>query len=55
MFTRTGTIGRGLVHLGDNAFHPAGAAAVRIRFGLDGDVRTLTVLDPEVMLTARGT
>jgi hypothetical protein len=49
LFTRKGTVGRGLVHVGDHAFHPAGASAVRIRFA-DG---TLTVHDPDVVVTAR--
>ena len=31
-WTRKGTMGRWLFHLGDRAFHPAGAPAVRIRF-----------------------
>jgi hypothetical protein len=51
MFTRPGTMGRPLTHLGGHAFHPAGASAVRIRFSASGGV--LTVHDPDVVLTAR--
>ena len=53
MFVRKGAIGRGLVHLGDHAFHPAGASAVRIRFGGSGADAMLTVHDPGPVLTAR--
>jgi hypothetical protein len=49
LFTRQGTVGRPIYHLGDRAFYPAGAAAVRVRFA--GPV--LTVHDPGVVLTAR--
>jgi hypothetical protein len=52
-WTRKGTTGRGLVHLGDRTFHPAGAAAVRIRFADDPGGMVMTVNDPDVMLTAR--
>jgi len=48
-FTRLGTTPRGLFHLGDHVFHPAGASAVRIRFA--GDM--LTVFDPDLVLSAR--
>ncbi len=52
-FTRTGAVTRGLVHLGEHVFHPAGASAVRIRFaGADAKAQ-LTVHDPDVVLTAR--
>jgi hypothetical protein len=53
MFTRTGATPRGLRHLGDRVFHPAGAAAVRIRFAAsDGGALTLTVHDPDLLITA---
>jgi hypothetical protein len=48
LFTRTGATPRGLVHLGDHAFHPAGASAVRIQF----KDSTLTIHDPEPILVA---
>lgn len=53
-WTRKGTMGRPLVHLGDHAFYPAGAPAVRIRFVEinEGSV-VMTVHDPELVLTAR--
>jgi hypothetical protein len=44
--------GRGLFHLGDKTFHPAGAAAVRIKFGSSGGTATLTVTDGEIVVTA---
>jgi len=53
MFTRAGTVGRGLFHLGEHAFHPAGASAVRIRFSATDAGIVLTVHDPTVVLTAR--
>ena len=52
-FTRPGTVGRGLVHLGDRVFHPIGAKAVRIRFTSAGSDIVLTVHDPDVVLTAQ--
>jgi hypothetical protein len=47
-FQRPGSDSRGLIHMGERAFHPAGAAAVRIRF----TGRHLTINDPDVILTA---
>jgi len=47
-FHRAGSDSRGLIHVGDRVFHPAGAAAVRIRF----TGKQLTVHDPDVILTA---
>jgi hypothetical protein len=54
-FKRVGTSARNLTHLGEHAFHPAGAPAVRIRFGAAGDLAAtdLTVFDPELVLSAR--
>ena len=52
-FTRSGTIGRGLTHIGDLVFHPAGASAVKIRFENKGSEIILTVYDPDVVLAAR--
>jgi hypothetical protein len=48
LFARAGTTPRGLVHMGNGAFYPAGASAVRIQF----KGSTLTVHDPEPMLVA---
>jgi len=54
MFLRKGAIARGLTHVGDRAFHPMGAAAVRIRFTAAGPRgMTLTVHDPDLIVTAR--
>jgi hypothetical protein len=53
MFQRQGMpFGRGLLHLGDRAFHPAGASAVRIRFATANGVTTLTVADGPIVVTA---
>jgi hypothetical protein len=48
LFTRQGTVGRPLYHIGGRAFYPAGASAVRIRFA----DAVLTVHDPGLVLTA---
>jgi hypothetical protein len=53
MFTRAGTIGRGLNHLGDRVFSPAGAEAVRVKFVKGDEGAVLAVLDGEVVLRAR--
>ena len=54
-FMRAGTIARGLIHVGDRAFHPMGASAVRIRFtsvnGTNGSMN-LAIHDPTLVLTA---
>jgi hypothetical protein len=52
-WTRKGTMGRPLYHIGDNTFYPAGAPAVRIAFGNDDDGVLMTINDPDVVLTAR--
>jgi hypothetical protein len=53
-FTRKGATPRGLLHMGDRAFHPMGAAAVRIRFApAERGGMTLSVHDPDVVLVAR--
>lgn len=49
MFTRKGHFARPLTHLGDHAFHPAGASAVRIRFAGD----KLIVQDPDPVIVAK--
>ena len=43
---------RGLAHLGDRVFYPTGAAAVRVRFTGAGNALTVSVLDPDVIVTA---
>jgi hypothetical protein len=51
-WTRHGTMGRPLFHLGDRVFYPWGASAVRIRFLEEGAGMRMTVHDPDVVLTA---
>ncbi len=51
-WTRAGAVPRPLFHVGDNAFHPAGAPAVRIRFAESGRDTIMTVSDPDPVLTA---
>jgi hypothetical protein len=53
IWTRKGTVGRYLFHLGDEVFYPGGAPAVRIRFSEDAGVRLMTVSDPEIVLVAK--
>lgn len=52
-WTRKGTIGRPLFHLGERTFYPAGATHVRIQFKEDAAGAVMTVTDAETVLTAR--
>jgi hypothetical protein len=53
-FKRGATSPRNLVSLGDHAFHPVGAPAVRVRFTMSGEAAgELAVFDPGVVLRAR--
>jgi hypothetical protein len=52
-WTRKGSIGRPLVHVGERAFYPAGAPSVRIRFAEDKDAIVMSVDDPQLVMTAR--
>ena len=52
-FGRPPRFPRGLTHLGAYEFVPAGAEAVRVRFDDVGGAVTLTVHDPDVVLTAK--
>jgi hypothetical protein len=52
MWTRRGTMGRPLFHLGDRVFYPLGASSVRIRFAAQKDEIRMTVQDPDVVMTA---
>jgi len=53
-FKRGTMMARNLIPLGDNAFHPAGAPAVRVRFAVEGEKASeLTVFDPDLVLRAR--
>lgn len=53
VFTRPGSPGRGLVHLGDRTFHPVGGREVRIRFAGEGSNMTVTVHDPGPIVIAK--
>lgn len=53
IWTRKGTVGRFLFHLGDQVFYPGGAPAVRIRFIEEAGVRIMTVMDPDLVLVAK--
>ena len=53
MWTRKGTMGRPLYHLGNKTFYPAGAPAVKIAFRSDDQGILMTVSDPDVVLTAK--
>ena len=50
-WTRAGSMGRPLFHLGNRVFYPAGASAVRIAFTADSANTRMTVHDPDVILT----
>ncbi|MCG3123358.1 MAG: hypothetical protein GIKADHBN_01774 [Phycisphaerales bacterium] len=50
---RPGHTKRGLNHVGNDEFFPAGSAAVRIRFDLASAVRTLTVVDGSMSIAAK--
>jgi hypothetical protein len=52
-WTRKGTVGRPLYHLGNRVFYPAGASEVRIRFVDENDTIVMSVNDPELVLTAK--
>lgn len=52
-WTRKGTMGRWILHLGDRVFYPCGASAVRIRFTENDAGLLMTVSDPDVVLVAR--
>lgn len=53
MIARTGGTARGLMHLGSFEFCPVGAENVRVRFAEAGGTWTLTIHDPDLVLTAR--
>jgi hypothetical protein len=52
-WTRRGTMTRPLFHLGELAFYPAGAPAVRIRFSNDANGVRMAVNDGDLVLSAR--
>ena len=49
---RPGAFPRNLTHLGDHAFYPSGATAVRIRFAERSAKLTVSVFDPDLIVTA---
>lgn len=53
LWTRKGTMGRPLYHVGERVFYPAGARAVKVRFREEGDGVEMSVEDPGVVLVAR--
>ena len=53
--TRPGKTQLNLLHLGSYEFYPIGSFATRFRFAESGGVWTLTLHDPDVVLTARRT
>jgi hypothetical protein len=54
MIRRADQTGRGLIYLGENQFHPAGAESVRIRFVVNADTATeISVHDPDLLMRAR--
>lgn len=44
---------RGLTHIGDLQFHPVGASAVRVRFDRGPSGMSMSVLDPDLVVTAK--
>jgi hypothetical protein len=51
--SRPGHTPRGLAHLGSFEFYPAGAENVRVRFAESGGGITLTIHDPDVVLSVK--
>jgi hypothetical protein len=52
-WTRKGTMGRPLFHLGGSVFYPWGASAVRIRFTNDNGDTLMTINDPDTVLSVK--
>jgi hypothetical protein len=52
-WVRKSATSRGLFHLGDHSFYPAGAPSVRIQFTEETGTILMTVTDAEFVLTAR--
>jgi ankyrin repeat protein len=51
-WTRQGTMGRPLFHVGNKVFYPAGAPSIEIRFEQHTDAEIMTVRDGGAVLTA---
>ena len=43
---------RGLAHLGGHVFYPSGATSVRVRFATNGASASVSVFDPDLIMTA---
>jgi hypothetical protein len=52
---RVETSPRGLAHLGGHAFYPSGATAARVTFSEAGGKLSVSVFDPDLLLTAEKT
>lgn len=52
-WTRKGAVGRPLFHLGNRAFYPCGAAAVRISFAETAGAMVMTISDADLVLKAQ--
>lgn len=52
-WTRQGNTGRPLIHVSERTFYPTGAPAVRIRFAEENGGSTMSIYDPDLVLTAR--
>lgn len=52
-WTREGTMGRPLTHLGNRVFYPLGAPSVRICFTIENSATVMSISDPDVILTLR--
>lgn len=52
---REGASARGLAHLGDRVFHPSGSTTARIRFTGTGGKLSVSVSDPDLLVTAEKT
>lgn len=50
-WTRMGTTGRPLFHLGGRVFYPWGAPAVRIAFAIETSGTRMTIHDPDIVLS----
>ena len=52
-WTRKGTMGRWLFHLGDHVFYPGGAESVRVAFKAEDGALVMRIDDPDLVLVAR--
>jgi hypothetical protein len=53
-WTRIGTMGRPLFHLGKNIFYPAGAPSIQIQFDQKEQIPRMTIVDgPDTLIALR--